>query len=338
MPVEIKPIGILSKIGTAFMLVLLLDFVNPTLIRAQDPEFTQFYANPLYLNPAMAGTHRCPRIAMNYRNQWPAIAGTYVTYSASYDQHVDFMSGGIGLLVTNDQAGQGTLNTLNASLIYSYLLEVNRSFSLKFGFQGTYHQKTVDWNKLTFGDMIDAKLGFIYKSADLQPNRTVSAVDFSAGILGYSKSFFIGGAVHHILQPQESFYPAGDSRLPMKITGHAGAVIPIGSGGGRKRRGAPESSISPNILFQKQRDFIQLNLGVYVTKGPIVGGLWYRGRDAFIMLVGVQQGFFKFGYSYDVTVSKLTNATAGSHEISMQLLFDCKPKKRKFRPLSCPSF
>ena len=327
-----------KKLFHKFSVVFILSLMMATEVFGQDPEFTQFYANPLYLNPAMAGTHRCPRIAMNYRNQWPAIAGTYVTYSASYDQHVDFLSGGIGLLVTNDQAGQGTLNTLNASLIYSYLLEVNRSFSLKFGFQGTYHQKTVDWNKLTFGDMIDAKLGFIYKSADLQPNRTVSAVDLSAGILGYSKSFFIGGAVHHILEPQESFYPAGDSRLPMKITGHAGAVIPIGSGGGRKRRGAPESSISPNILFQKQRDFIQLNLGVYVTKGPIVGGLWYRGRDAFIMLVGVQQGFFKFGYSYDVTVSKLTNATAGSHEISMQLLFDCKPKKRKFRPLSCPSF
>jgi len=55
---------------------------------AQDPEFTQFYANPLYLNPAFAGTARCPRVNLNYRNQWPAISGTYVTYSASYDQHL----------------------------------------------------------------------------------------------------------------------------------------------------------------------------------------------------------------------------------------------------------
>lgn len=57
-------------------------------VYAQDPEFTQFYANPLYLNPAFAGSQRCPRVALNYRNQWPALSGTFVTSSASYDQHV----------------------------------------------------------------------------------------------------------------------------------------------------------------------------------------------------------------------------------------------------------
>ncbi|MFN5910373.1 MAG: type IX secretion system membrane protein PorP/SprF, partial [Bacteroidota bacterium] len=54
---------------------------------AQDPTFTQFYANPLYLNPAFAGSHGCPRFALNYRNEWPSLTGNYVTYSASYDQY-----------------------------------------------------------------------------------------------------------------------------------------------------------------------------------------------------------------------------------------------------------
>lgn len=337
MPVESKTILMFSKLGVVTLLMILSELVNPTLARAQDPEFTQFYANPLYLNPAMAGTNRCPRFVSNYRNQWPAISGTFVTYSASYDQHVDILSGGIGVLVTQDRAGEGTLNTLNASLIYSYHLAVSKSFSIKVGFQGTYHQKSVDWSKLTFGDMIDAKYGFIYKTNEVQPgSTTVSTVDFSAGILGYSKSFFIGGAVHHILEPNEGFF--GPSPLPMKFTGHAGAVIPIGPQQKGRNKGAPQSSISPNVLFRMQKDFQQLNLGVYVTKGPIVGGIWYRNSDSFILLVGVQQGFFKFGYSYDVTVSKLSNATAGSHEISLALLFDCKPRTKKFRPLSCPSF
>ena len=52
---------------------------------AQDPQFTQFYANPLYLNPAFAGSSRCPRVNINYRNQWPALKETYITTSASYD-------------------------------------------------------------------------------------------------------------------------------------------------------------------------------------------------------------------------------------------------------------
>src|SRR2546423_3472250 len=97
------------------ILVILLLISGAAL--AQDPEFTQFYANPLYLNPAFAGSSRCPRLNLNYRNQWPALTGTFVTYSASYDQHFDEISGGLGLLVLNDKAGEGTLTTTNASLI-----------------------------------------------------------------------------------------------------------------------------------------------------------------------------------------------------------------------------
>lgn len=107
---------------------------------AQDPQFTQFYANPLYLNPAFAGTARCPRVVLNYRNQWPALTGTFVTTSASFDQHVDGIMGGLGLLVTHDQAGKGTLNTTTVSGIYSYQQAISRKFSMKVGFQATYFQ------------------------------------------------------------------------------------------------------------------------------------------------------------------------------------------------------
>src|SRR5262245_45456451 len=84
-------------------------------LHAQDPQFTQFYANPLYLNPAFAGAARRPRVALNYRNQWPALTGTFVTTSVSYDQHVEGIQGGLGFLVTSDQAGKGTLNTTTIS-------------------------------------------------------------------------------------------------------------------------------------------------------------------------------------------------------------------------------
>lgn len=328
----------------AFLVFFISVFFNGDL-KAQDPEFTQFYANPLYLNPAFAGSSRCPRMVMNYRNQWPGITNTYITTSFSFDQHVDALSGGFGMLVTSDQAGDGTINTTNASMVYSYYLPVTSTFSVKAGIQATYAQKSVDWSKLNFGDMIDNKYGFTLGTQEVNPNRTVTNVDFSAGILAYSSSFFIGGAAHHLLEPDEAFLEPGNSPLPMKITAHTGAIIPIGSQSSkykrRRRRNAntlPESSISPNILYQKQKDFQQLNLGVYVTKGPIVGGLWYRNQDAFIVLVGLMTTNFRFGYSYDVTVSRLSNATAGSHELSMTLQFNCRPKKKKFTPVSCPSF
>lgn len=302
-------------------------------VKAQDPQFTQFYANPLYLNPAFAGVVRCPRFILNYRNQWPAIPGNYITYSASYDQHIDALNGGIGVLVTNDVAGQGTLNTLNFSGIYSYHLEVNRNFSIKAGFQATYAQRTLDWTKLTFGDQIDSRYGFIYGTKEAFGPNSVNYVDFSAGLIGYSERFFFGFAAHHLTQPDQSFL-VPSSRLPMKITAHAGASIPLS----RKTRFNDPAKISPNILFQQQQDFRQINIGMYFQKSPFVAGLWYRNKDAFIALVGIQQGLFKFGYSYDVTVSRLTNQTGGAHEISVSMQVDCKPKKKRFRTISCPSF
>jgi hypothetical protein len=57
-----------------------------------------------------------------------------------------------------------------------------------------------------------------------------------------------------------------------------------------------------------------------------------------IALIGLQNKNFKFGYSYDVTISKLASNTAGSHELSLQIQFECKPKKKKYRTISCPSF
>lgn len=306
--------------------------------RAQDPEFTQYYANPLYLNPAFAGTARCPRLVMNYRNQWPALSGTFVTTSASYDQHVETLHGGLGVIVTNDRAGKGALNTTNVSGIYSYQQSITRNFSIKAGFQATYFQKSLDWSKLTFGDQIDPKRGFIRETQDVPRGGTVNQVDFSAGVLGFSDKFYVGFAAHHLTEPEESLI-IGNSALPMKITAHAGAVIPL-----EKRHQQSDATISPNILYRNQGEFQQLNLGVYVSKGPIVGGVWYRGilfsdyRDAFIILVGIQTDIIKFGYSYDVTISELTPATGGSHEVSMQIQFDCRPKRKKFRTINCPTF
>lgn len=337
-PKEMKRILVLMGIIAALTSMVQTDAV------AQDAEFTQFYANPLYLNPAFAGTARCPRLVMNYRNQWPALTGTFVTTSASYDQHVETISGGLGFIAVRDQAGEGTLTTTTFSGIYSYQQPISRTFSLKAGFQATYFQKAVDWSKLTFGDQIDPRKGFIYETNDiprgnLRGNKgVISNVDFSAGLLGFSEKFYFGVAAHHLTEPNESLV-VGTSRLPIKWTGHAGAVIPID-----RRSRYSESNISPNVLYRRQGEFQQLNLGLYVNKGPIVGGIWYRGilfsdyKDAFIVVLGIQTDVIKFGYSYDVTVSELTPATGGSHEVSMTIQFDCRPKRRKFRTISCPSF
>lgn len=73
-------------------------------------------------------------------------------------------------------------------------------------------------------------------------------------------------------------------------------------------------------------------------KNGLTGGVWYRNKDAFITSIGINTPHFKLGYSYDLTLSKLGTGSGGSHELSMGINFNCKPKRRTFRAISCPSF
>jgi hypothetical protein len=70
--------------------------------------------------------------------------------------------------------------------------------------------------------------------------------------------------------------------------------------------------------------------------------VWFRNgienADAFIFQVGVQQEYFKVGYSYDVTVSKLANSTAGAHEVTLGVMLPVPEQKKKVRAIKCPAF
>jgi hypothetical protein len=84
-----------------------------------------------------------------------------VTTSASWDQHIQAIGGGLGVIVSQDRSGSGNLNTSHASLLYSYRLKVNNTFAMKAGFEVSYRMIQLDWTELTFGDMIDPQYGFI---------------------------------------------------------------------------------------------------------------------------------------------------------------------------------
>jgi type IX secretion system PorP/SprF family membrane protein len=205
---------------------------------------------------------------------------------------------------------------------------------MMFGARAAWYQKFLDWDKLTFGDMIDPRRGFIYSTGDVPRGGSRGFFDASAGVVGYSKSFFFGFAAHHLNTPNESMI-IGNSPLPMRFTGHIGADIPLG----RRSKYSNGTNVMPNIIYQYQNGFQELNIGTYIKYGAFTVGAWYRNRDAFIMTIGLNTGKFKLGYSYDVTVSKLNNGVSGgSHEISLGLNLSCKTKPISFKMISCPSF
>jgi type IX secretion system PorP/SprF family membrane protein len=315
---------------------------------AQDPEFSQFYANPLYLNPAFAGTTYCGRLTLNYRNQWPSISKGYVTYDAAYDQYLEKINSGYGLVFMGDRQGDGALSTMLISALYSYKLRVSNSFNVDFGAQGTYGQIKMDWNKYIFGDMIDPNTGATTnptQESEADWNKNKSYVDFSAGLVaGYQDKIFGGIAVHHLNEPDNGLHIQSTSTLPMKITVHAGTEFNLSSvrfGSGEN----DEFTISPNILYQQQDKFHQLNVGMYGKAYPFIGGLWFRHNfenpDAVIVLLGFKQQSYQLGYSFDFTVSKLGISSGGAHEVSFMwefCIYKEDYKKRRIRTITSPTF
>ncbi|MFN5417978.1 MAG: type IX secretion system membrane protein PorP/SprF [Flavobacteriia bacterium] len=317
-----------------YIFIMVVGLGSTSELFAQDPTFTQFYANPIYLNPAFAGSSGCPRFNMNYRNEWPSLSSNYVTYSASYDSYFKGISGGLGIIATHDRQGSGTIQTSNLGLIYSFHLKFSRKFSLLFGAKANWTQKFLDWDKLTFGDMIDERKGFIYNTGDIRNNGSKGFFDAGAGVVGMSKRFFFGVAAHHLNMPNESMLDQV-SRMPIRYTGHFGADIVISN----RSRFETKTSIMPNVIFQYQRGFMETNIGTYIKHGAFQAGVWYRNKDAFILTVGLNTGTMRIGYSYDVTVSKLNNGVSGgSHEVSLGLNLKCRDKQVRYNMNSCPSF
>ncbi len=117
----------LGETDNIFILTVVHHFVDSL---GQDPTFSQFYANKLYLSPSFAGATEQYRFAMNYRNQWPAVPGVFRHYSISFEKAMPSFNSGIGILATYDVAGSGNLSTTNIGLLYSYDFNINKSWHI----------------------------------------------------------------------------------------------------------------------------------------------------------------------------------------------------------------
>ncbi|MBC7921037.1 MAG: type IX secretion system membrane protein PorP/SprF [Ferruginibacter sp.] len=338
----------------SFLLAVLLGASG---LRAQDPQYSQFYAAPLYLSPAFAGSALAPRVVVNYRNQWPSLEASYVTYSASFDYYFPRAKSGVGLLVTRDVQGFGKFQNTDIGAQYAYQLELSDEWAFRAGLQASYVLRGLNYYGLTFGNQYTSKGFDPSRPGEPSNYENKGYVDLSSGGLLFSQRFYVGFSAHHMNRPNQSF--TGDvSPLPMKSTITAGVNIPLDK---KTKRGLKisknerEVSFSPALLYKRQGKFSQLDAGAYFTYEPLVVGLWYRGipllkssleglnnHDAAIFLVGFKNNNLSLGYSYDLTISSLTPSTGGSHEISIAYLFPQSPKRRKMprsaRRLPCPKF
>jgi type IX secretion system PorP/SprF family membrane protein len=307
-------------------------------LQAQDPQFTQFFANPIYTNPAFAGSSTVARGVLNYRSQWPGIAGTFKTYSASYDEHFDAINGGIGVIVTSDEAGVGTLRTTSVSGIYAYQININKYLSVRASVQGGIQQKSIDFSKLQFFDQIVRQQGFVRPTMETPVNTNPTYANFAAGFIAYTERFYGGFAAHNITEPRQGFYASQHDQVPIRYTVHTGMIIPVSNQADQNKA----VNVWPNVLYMQQSMFNQLNLGIYINRGPLIAGTYFRqnsvNSDAFIVLIGMRLPKLRIGVSYDATVSDARPGAKQSYEFSLAFELRKRDRKKSVKQIRCPDF
>ncbi len=243
-------------------------------VHAQDPMFSQYYSSPLYLNPGLAGSVQQPRLIVNSRMQWAKLPNAFNTYAASADFLVDKWSSGFGLLAMTDKAGSANLRNTSLYGTYAAKIRIAEGWVFSPGVTFGYASRSIDFDKLVFGDMIlhngpttDDAIGHLGNK---------SYFDFSSGAVIYNKIFWAGFSGYHINEPNYSLL-GEDAELPMRLSIHGGMRIPIKHS---VLSSSKLSSFAPSFVYKMQGRFRQLDIGTNVIFDPVMVGLWYRGIPA----------------------------------------------------------
>jgi type IX secretion system PorP/SprF family membrane protein len=328
-----------------YILSIIIGFVQSAI--AQDQQFTQFYASPTQINPAFAGASVQNRLTSQIRNQWSAIPGAFQAYNVSYDTYVPNIKSGLGMIVNHDRAGSGALRSTSLRFQYAYEARIKRNWFFRPALEMSLVSKKIDFNKLRFYDQMIRETNS--PSVEFPIMEPISYFDFGAGFLTYGPKFWFGVSAFHLNKPNESLYGYNEAPLGMRVTAHGGLRLRI--------KGNSLTKLDNYVViaanYQMQDEFDQLDIGFYYEVSPIILGLWYRGlpaksnnygymnHDALAVLLGFQAGKYKFGYSYDITVSRLSIASsAGSHELSVSYQWASKhnQKSMKKRIMPCAKF
>ncbi len=299
---------------------------------AQDIHYSQFYASPLTLNPALTGVNDCNyRVALSYRNQWASVTTPYTTPSISFDMNsiaprlIKRGTGSAGLLILNDKAGDGQLSnlTIMGSVAYQRDLDAKKKMSASIGLQFGYVQKRYDLSKLTFEEQwAGTDFNQSLPNGEQNINNKLSYFNVNLGGLWAYKptekvNVFLGAAAFNLISPKETFYNDGDNKLSPRGVIHAGAKIGLNE----------KLNLIPMVLYMGQSKDVEVNIGtslgynLLASDAAVYLGGYYRMNDAVIAMIGGEYKKVRLGLSYDINTSSLKAASNGNGGFEITLSY-----------------
>ncbi len=270
----------------------------------QDPQFSQYFFNQLFTNPAVSSSESTPKVLLIQRSQYTGYqsnfdnGGTLNTQLLSFQMPLLKSNSGIGIVVINDQAGLEKNQQLKLSYAKNFKI-TGGIFSI--GASTGFYNKSFD-NNFRPREANDPNVpanGF----SQLRP-------DFAIGMNYESKNLFGGLSINHITNPKFDFGATnGKSIINRTVIGILGVNLPV----------TPKLILKPNIL-------LRTDLKSTIIEGGLLANInskyWlganYRSQDAAILLAGInllKENALHLGLSYDLVTMQKNIKSKSSFEI-----------------------
>ncbi|HSK11795.1 MAG TPA: PorP/SprF family type IX secretion system membrane protein [Phnomibacter sp.] len=317
---------------------------------AQDPNFAQFFSSPLNVNPALTAHINADwRVISNLRNQWAGPANPYLTGTISFDAKLfqnkmwrdeEGNRFGIGTMVMYDQAFANIVKStyISQNISYNVVLHrgTNSTHRLGAGFGAIWGRRMVDFGRLTWEEQFVGN-GFNTNlpTGEVALSNMKPYISITGGLLynvsGEKSNFDLGVASFHINEPKQTFLEDPNQDLARRNVVHSNFETLLNE----------ELVLNMNAIYQFQREATYYSFGGalgYFLPGAnrtiLNAGLWYWSENALIPYIGIALNEFQFGFTYDLTISKLRDAPRQPNSFEFSLIY--RGSKSPERGLPCP--
>lgn len=313
-----KTTCILKKI---LLLSYLALFLVPAAFTQQNANFSMYYSNGLFYNPAYAGSHDAVSLNAGYRYQWAGMPGAPQTATGSVHSPLKNERIAIGAIYSYDRVGVTKTNSADISFAYRIPIGKKKETKICIGVSAGFKNYRADLNSVATTDADDA--AFTGNSQ----NRWLPDAGF--GIYIYSRKFFAGSSLSNILfsrlNGKTSVFegsPVVAHQYPhLYLT--TGYVLNISS----------VVKFIPSALFRYVPGHAPISFDFnasFIFLDRIRLGASYRLEDCYVFMVaGHVTKQLRIGYAYDLSVSPVRKYTSGSHEVTFG--FDFSAIKGKGR-------
>lgn len=304
------------------ILTALITVLTVGMYAQQDPAYSMYMFNGLFINPAYAGSHEVISAMGIYRHQWAGLDGAPRT--ANISVHTPFRRDqyAAGLTISNDKIGLS--NTFSVTPAFSYRLRIKET-RLAFGLQASFAYFYQNNNA--------AQLPNNPFDNTFQINQNLFVPNVGFGIYAYGKKYFVGVSAPHLMpsrlrdKPGVVSYNRDIARMYNFFTLTGGYVFGKDPSIVKFRpsvlvkwqqglpNNIPQFDFSAALLFIDRLWFgasVRTQGDAYLKNGK---ELKFGAESVIIFTQFKVTPQLQIGYAYDAMLSDLRNFSSGTHEI-----------------------